>query len=95
MVILESMANKLPVICLDSGGPGYNIDCKSGFKVNPNQQLDKIIEDFINYINYINCKENTESVQKIIEEAYKRVNDDYSWENKAKYMQKIYEELIK
>lgn len=33
MVVLEAMANKMPVICLDYGGPGIMVNDKCGFKI--------------------------------------------------------------
>lgn len=95
MVILEAMVNKLPVICLDCGGPGVNVDDNTGIKINPNQKFEKIIDDFVESIKYIYDDKNFEEVKRLKDLAYNKVMLEYDWRNKAKKMNDIYHQIKK
>lgn len=91
MAILEAMEAGLPVICVDSGGPGEFVNNACGIKIKPISR-EQVISDL------------TKAIDKLIalpdlrksmgEEGRKRVLENYTWEKKGLELKKIYEELL-
>lgn len=45
MVVMEAMAHGLPIICLDSGGPGVVVDSTCGFVIRTDQSPEHVVTD--------------------------------------------------
>ena len=90
-VILEAIGTKLPIVCFDTCGFGPIVNEKIGRKVpisNPNQS----IRDFSMVIrNLYHHRNLLPQLSKNCEER----QWELSWENKAKKMVEIYEEILK
>lgn len=96
MVILEAMARKLPVLVMETGGPAVHIKTGNGMTVDPDQPLDKIIEDFANdiklYKNLYVSEKN--EIRKIVDSAEQYLHSECVWKKKAETMQEIYREVV-
>ncbi len=89
-VVLEAISNRLPVLCFDTCGFGAIIDEMVGRKIaltNP----EKSVTDFSEYLNLFYAN------RPLLEELSlncKRVQQKLSWEEKAKKMVSLYQEII-
>ena len=96
MVVLEAMARKLPVLVLATGGPGVHVKNGSGFRVEPNQSLVDIIDDFAECIQH--CKQDyltsRETIVEMVDTAEKHLYSQCVWEKKAEIMQEIYQKAL-
>ena len=90
-VILEAIGAKLPIVCFDTCGFGPIVNEKIGRKIpisNPKQS----IHDFANVIR--DLYHHRELLPKMSEQCEER-QWELSWENKAKQMVALYEEILK
>lgn len=89
-VVLEAIGNNLPVVCFDICGQGDSVNEKVGIKIplsNPQQS----INDFAEKINYLYHNKN---ILQTLANNCKQRQEELSWENKAKKMVKLYEQVI-
>jgi len=90
-VVVEAMACGRPVICLDSGGPGFHIRPEWGIKIVPKNpeyviyEMAKALERF-----YLN----KDLRKRMGEAARKRAEDYYLWDRLGKRLQLIYKEVL-
>lgn len=87
-VVLESIANGLPVLCFDTCGQGDVVNDKVGIKIpltNPNQS----VKDFADCIRQLY---NDRSKLVRLSEGCMALASQLSWNNKAKQMLEIYHE---
>lgn len=89
-VVLESVANGLPVLCFDCCGHGDVINDSIGFKI-PVTNPVIAIRDFAEKIIYIQRNVELRSNKAKMCFEYAQV---YSWENKAKEMLAFYQNLL-
>lgn len=90
-VVLEAIANGLPVICHDTCGHGDCVDDSVGVKIplsNPSQS----VHDFTDKLRYF--YDNREELQKRVDNCLNRAVE-LSWDNKVKKVLAIYEGLAK
>ena len=90
-VVLEAIANGLPVLCFDTCGQGDCVNEKVGIKIpltNPRQS----VRDFAEKIEYL--YHHREVLQTMSENCKKRA-EELSWENKARKMVSLYEQVLK
>ncbi|MGY3213783.1 glycosyltransferase [Mucilaginibacter sp. HD30] len=90
-VVLEAISNCLPVICFDTCGQGDSINDKVGFKIrlsNPKQSQ----KDFAEILKFLINNRNA-----IIEKSNNCIErkKELSWDNKAKQMVEIYEDITR
>ena len=88
--VLEAMASGLPVVCLDRGGPAVSVTPECGFVVQSGAK-DETCRGLAKAIQYY--LDNPSALREHGIQAQKRINEIYSWENKAKQMMKIYTSL--
>ena len=89
-VVLESIANGLPVVCFDTCGQGDCVTKDVGIKIsltNPEQS----VKDFANAI--IRLYSNRDLLEKMSSNCYKRAVE-LSWENKALQMLELYNKVV-
>lgn len=89
-VVLESIANGLPVLCFDTCGHGDCVDSTVGIKIpltNPKQS----VKDFAEKIDYL--YHHREELQRM-SEGCRAKQQELSWENKALQMIAIYKDAI-
>lgn len=89
-VIIEAMAHSLPVICLNQGGGALVVTAQTGFLVNGQSKIE-YVKNFANAM--IECIDNFQLVQEKGQEAQKRILKFYTWEDKIKKMNEIYNHI--
>jgi glycosyltransferase involved in cell wall biosynthesis len=84
-VILEAMANRLPVIASDIGAVSTMVNYNNGFLINPGsiKALEEAIHAFSN--------KNKKDKEKMGEESYNLASGKFSWEQIAKETYRILE----
>ena len=88
-VVLEAISNLLPVMCFDTCGMASVVTEDVGVKIplsNPKQS----VKDFAEKINYLNI--HRDKLERMSENCKRRA-EELSWDNKAKQMLKLYEEV--
>ncbi len=82
-VILEALSNSLPVLCLNTGGPGEIITSNCGIKVNVNQKSTE--QSIVNQLskNIIKIAENKNLYSKLSKGALLRAKS-LSWKQAVK-----------
>jgi glycosyltransferase involved in cell wall biosynthesis len=88
-VVLEAIANKLPIICFDTCGQGDCVDKSVGIKI-PLTNPEQSVKDFANKIDYLNY--HREILVQMSENCPKRAKK-LSWNNKAMQMVNLYKEI--
>ncbi|MDE5984744.1 MAG: glycosyltransferase family 4 protein [Eubacterium sp.] len=81
-VLFEAMSNGLPVLTFNQNGADLLIDENCGIKVNINQNLDNIKNDFAKGIKTL--IENDELRYSLGKAAYTKILNEYTWESKCK-----------
>jgi glycosyltransferase involved in cell wall biosynthesis len=90
-VSLEAMAAGLPVICLEQGGPALQVTAETGFKIpaiTPKQVITDIAEALSALYN------NPELRERLGAAGRERVRTHFSWEQKARQISAVYEEVV-
>jgi glycosyltransferase involved in cell wall biosynthesis len=90
-VCLEAMAAGRPIICLDLGGPGFQVTEATGIKVaasNPSQ----VVSDMAKAIKRIS--NDVELRTHLAEAGRKRVREEFTWARKGELMRQAYCSLV-
>jgi len=90
-VCLEAMAAGRPVLCLDLGGPGYQVTGESGIKVaasSPSQ----VVEDLAAAIQRIS--QDVPLRKQLASGGRRRVREEFTWAGKAEFMRQNYRRLV-
>jgi glycosyltransferase involved in cell wall biosynthesis len=90
-VCLEAMASKRPVICLDWGGPGVQVEAGAGIKVVPGNEKETVRELANAMLWFSN---NRRSIEMMGEKGLAHVRQNYIWESKAQFYTRKYQELL-
>ena len=90
-VVLEAIANGVPVICFDTCGHGDCVTEDVGIKI-PLTNPEQSIKDFANAIRAL--YNNRTLLQTMSKNCYKRACE-LSWDNKAKLVLAMYENVLK
>jgi glycosyltransferase involved in cell wall biosynthesis len=90
-VVLESIANNLPVVCFDTCGQGDVVNKSVGRKI-PLSTPKRSIEDFAREIEYFYG--NRSELQRLSENCNIRKRE-LSWDNKIRQMVNLYEDVLK
>lgn len=89
-VVLEAIANHLPVLCFDTCGQGDSVNEKVGVKIrlsNPKQS----VREFANQLEYL--YNNRDAIRKMSDNCRQR-QFELSWDKKAEEMVRLYEQLL-
>ena len=89
-VVLEAIANGLPIVCFDTCGHGDVVNEKVGRKI-PLTNLEQSATDFAKILNEL---EGNRDELKRMSENCKQRQKELSWEEKAKTMVKWYEKVV-
>jgi glycosyltransferase involved in cell wall biosynthesis len=87
---LEAMAAGRPVVCLDLGGPGLQVDSDSGIKVSatdPEQAIADLAKAFLR------LAEDSELRVRMGEASRKRVKEHFAWSVRGNFMNAIYQKV--
>jgi glycosyltransferase involved in cell wall biosynthesis len=89
-VCLEAMAAGRPVLCLDLGGPGFQVTKETGIKVPPISPA-QVIGD----LSAAMCQLAGSPAHRarLGEGGRKRVQEFFAWERKAEYLMRIYSRI--
>ncbi len=89
--VLEAMANELPVICLDCGGPAMSVNGSCGFRV-PLRTRGQVISDLAVAISFYDG--HREEVLAHGAAARTRVRENYDWDRKGEAMNAVYQRAM-
>ena len=92
MVIPEALSYGIPVVCLDNAGPGESITPDCGVAV-PVKTYKETIEGLTNAL--VNLYGNPIRLKQMSLAARKRFETWFDWEEKAKIVDRWYDELLK
>jgi glycosyltransferase involved in cell wall biosynthesis len=90
-VIIEAMASGIPVICLNTGGPGFHIEAGTGIKIEPRDpgyvlaEMAKALE---------NLYKDTNLRMKLGKAGRQRAESFYLWRRLGSMIQGIYQEAL-
>ena len=90
-VVLEAIANNLPVVCFDTCGQGDVVNDKVGRKV----ALSTPMQSAHEFARWLNELEHDREVLKRMSENCRQRQQELSWEEKAKTMVEWYEKVVK
>lgn len=90
-VVLEAIANNLPVVCFDTCGQGDVVNDKVGRKV----ALSTPMQSAHEFARWLNELEHDREVLKRMSENCRQRQQELSWEEKAKTMMEWYEKVVK
>jgi glycosyltransferase involved in cell wall biosynthesis len=86
-VCLEAMAAGRPVICLDWGGPGFQVSAETGYKIVPDNPAQVVKEMASSMRDMFN---NEQGVRAMSDAARARVKDQFAWVVKGNYFSNLY-----
>lgn len=89
-VVLESIANGLPVLCFNTCGQGDCVDSTVGIKI-PLTNPEQSVKDFAEKIDYL--YNHREELQRM-SDGCRAKQQELSWEKKAEQMVEIYHQAI-
>ena len=90
-VVVEAMAVGLPVICLDTGGPGMHVTYDSGIKIAPSSES-ATVDELSGALERL-C-ENPELCSRMGVAARERAISEYHWDRLGEWLMTIYQEAV-
>lgn len=90
-VVLEAISNRLPVLCFNACGMASVIDEKVGHKI----ELTHPRQSVIDFAEALNRFEKNRDLLKACSRNCKERQEELSWNNKAKRMVELYNQLLK
>jgi glycosyltransferase involved in cell wall biosynthesis len=90
-VVVEAMAQGKPVVCLNTGGPGFHIQKEWGIKVEPRTK-EMVIHDLALALEKLYKDEPLR--RKMGKAARKRAKEYYVWDKLGMRMEEIYQKVI-
>lgn len=89
-VVIEAMASGIPVICIDTGGPGFHIQEEWGVKIEP-RNTEYVLTEMAEALEKLYLDK--ELRERLGKNARKRAEEFYLWDRLGERLQKIYSEL--
>jgi glycosyltransferase involved in cell wall biosynthesis len=90
-VCVEAMAARRPVICLDIGGPSYQVSHEVGYKI-PAHSPKQCIEGLAAAMRAV--ADDQEKNKKLGETGYRRVAELFTWNKKIQMMLDVYTKVL-
>ena len=90
MVVLEAMANELPVVCLAYGGPGEMVTADCGFRIEVSD-IDTTTQSLADALRQLS--DSVPMREKLGKGANERVRECYLWEQRSKVIDGWYIDL--
>ena len=90
-VCMEAMASRRPVLCLDLGGPAYQVTPSTGFKIRPGSP-DQSVDDLADAMRTL--ASDRELCQRMGEEGHRRVLESFTWRKRAEVLSDLYQAAI-
>ncbi len=90
-VILESIGNNLPILCFDICGHGDSVNDSVGIKI-PLTTPQRSVIDFAEKMEFL-C--NNRQILKNMSQNCKKRSEELSWDNKAKQLITLYNQILK
>jgi glycosyltransferase involved in cell wall biosynthesis len=90
-VVVEAMACSKPVVCLDSGGPGFHVQPGWGFKIPP-ARPDKVVEELARALSVL--AKDRELLRAMGRAARERAEQFYLWDRHGDRVNEIYREVL-
>lgn len=94
LVVYEAMANRLPVLVLNTGGPGYNVHNGIGFKVNPERSIDTTARHCADTLRHMAGMILDGTMSSVEDAAIKYLQDECLWSQRADALSHIYRQSI-
>ncbi len=91
-VVLESLMHRLPVVCLDIGGPPMVLRCGGGFVVkaiSPHQVTEEVATIFLA------MAQSPEARPKVTDSILLDVQERYGWDRLAPFLDALYESAVR
>jgi glycosyltransferase involved in cell wall biosynthesis len=86
-VVVEAMAAGLPVVCLDSGGPGFHVQPGWGFKIEPRRPAE-VVEAFARALRVL--ARDRELRRSMGRSGQQRARDYYLWDRRGERLAAVY-----
>jgi glycosyltransferase involved in cell wall biosynthesis len=86
------MASGLPVICLDTGGPGFHIQDEWGIKIKP-KSPEYVVSEMAKALEGLYLDRDLR--ERLGRAARKRAEEFYLWDRLGERLMKIYEEALR
>lgn len=90
-VVMEAMASGLPVVCLNSGGPGFHVREGWGIRIQPRKGK-QVVEDIAEALTRLRLHPMLK--RKMGEAGRKRAKECYLWEKLGLRLEEIYRKAI-
>jgi len=90
-VCLEAMASGRPVICLDLGGPAFQVTEETGIKI-PAQNPRQVVRDLANAM--LKLAQDPKLRQTIAQAGRRRVREHFTWQKKGEQIREIYDAIV-
>jgi len=90
-VVVEAMASGLPVICLDSGGPGFHIQGEWGIKIDP-RNPEHVVGKIAAALQDLHS--DRDLGRRLGLAARERVREYYLWDRLGDRLQSLYEDIL-
>ena len=91
LVVLEAMSVGLPIVCVDTGGVRELTTNKNAIKIAP-CEYEELVGKLYKGLEHLIL--NTELIKRMGENSYRRTLDIYTYDNKAKWLNKKYNEIL-
>lgn len=90
-VVVEAMASSKPVICLDSGGPGFHVQPEWGFKITP-ARPEAVVEGLVKALDVL--EKDRKLLKAMGRAGRERAEQYYLWDRHGERLQEIYRKAL-
>lgn len=91
-VCLEAMAARRPVLCLDTGGPAYQVTSQTGIKVPPHSP-DQVVRELADAMHTLARDSGRRA--RMGEVGHQRILNGFLWEHKTEALLNVYDSVMR